>query len=249
MCFVPKPSLEQRLDVSVACCARRMRISDSETSGLYSRPAHFAHRGGRDLGSCGGSASQCGFRGRTCFRGPGGEGAFYGPKLEFHLKDSRGRNWQCGTVQVDFVLPQRLDASFVNDRGQQETPIMIHHAILGSMERFIGILLEHYDGWLPVWLAPEQVVVATVTSSDLAYALEVVSALEGAGIRVALDDRAERLGKKIVDAREKCISLMAVVGARDALKRTISLRRRNGVQETAPLGNVLGSLQRECAFP
>jgi threonyl-tRNA synthetase len=178
-----------------------------------------------------------------------GEGAFYGPKLEFHLKDSRGRNWQCGTVQVDFVLPQRLDASFVNERGQHETPIMIHHAILGSMERFIGILLEHYDGWLPVWLAPEQVVVATVTSSDLAYALEVVSALEGAGIRVALDDRAERLGKKIVDAREKCISLMAVVGARDALKRTISLRRRNGVQEAAPLGDALALLQRECASP
>jgi threonyl-tRNA synthetase len=117
------------------------------------------------------------------------------------------------------------------------------------MERFIGILLEHYDGWLPVWLAPEQVVVATVSSSDLAYALEVVSALEGAGIRVALDDRAERLGKKIVDAREKCISLMAVVGARDALKRTISLRRRNGVQETAPLSDALASLQRECALP
>jgi threonyl-tRNA synthetase len=178
-----------------------------------------------------------------------GDGAFYGPKLEFHLKDSRGRNWQCGTVQVDFFLPQCLDASFINDRGQQETPIMIHHAILGSMERFIGILLEHYDGWLPVWLAPEQVVVATVTSSDLAYALEVVGALEDAGIRVALDDRAERLGRKIVDARDKCISLMAVVGARDALNGTISLRRKNGVQETAPLGDALASLQRECASP
>lgn len=178
-----------------------------------------------------------------------GEGAFYGPKLEFHLEDSRGRNWQCGTVQIDFFLPRSLDATFVNDRGQQETPIMIHHAILGSIERFIGILLEHYEGWLPVWLAPEQVVVATVTSSDLAYALEVVAAFEGAGIRVALDGRAERLGKKIVDARDKCISLMAVVGARDALNRTISLRRKNGVQETGPLDDMVASLQRECASP
>jgi threonyl-tRNA synthetase len=178
-----------------------------------------------------------------------GEGAFYGPKLEFHLKDSSGRNWQCGTVQIDFFLPERLEASFVNDRGHQETPIMIHHAILGSVERFIGILLEHYEGWLPAWLAPEQVTVATVTSSDLAYALEVVSALEGVGIRVALDDRAERLGRKIVNARDKCISFLAVVGARDALNRTIALRRKNGVQETASLDDVVALLQRECATP
>jgi len=178
-----------------------------------------------------------------------GEGAFYGPKLEFHLKDSSGRNWQCGTVQIDFFLPKRLEASFVNDRGHQETPIMIHHAILGSVERFIGILLEHYEGWLPAWLAPEQVTVATVTSSDLAYALEVVAALEGLGIRVALDDRAERLGRKIVNARDKCISFMAVVGARDALDRTIALRRKNGVQETASLDDVVALLRRECATP
>jgi threonyl-tRNA synthetase len=178
-----------------------------------------------------------------------GEGAFYGPKLEFQLTDSRGRNWQCGTVQLDFFLPQRLDASFVNDHGQQETPVMIHHAILGSMERFIGIILEHYEGWLPVWLAPEQVVVSTVTSSDLAYALEVAAALKGVGIRVVLDGRAERLGRKIVDARDKCIPLMAIVGARDALNRTISLRRRNDMQETRTLDDTVASLRSECATP
>ena len=178
-----------------------------------------------------------------------GEGAFYGPKLEFHLTDSRGRNWQCGTVQLDFFRPQRLDASFVNDQGHQETPVMIHHAILGNMERFIGIILEHYEGWLPVWLAPEQVVVSTVTSSDLAYALEVAAAFKGTGIRAVLDGRTERLGKKIVDARDKCIPLMAVVGARDALNRTISLRRRNDMQETRTLDDTVASLRNECATP
>jgi threonyl-tRNA synthetase len=178
-----------------------------------------------------------------------GEGAFYGPKLEFHLTDSRGRSWQCGTVQLDFFLPQRLDASFVNDQGRQETPVMIHHAILGSMERFIGIILEHYEGWLPVWLAPEQVVVSTVTSSDLAYALEVAAACREAGIRAVLDGRAERLGRKIVDARDKCIPLMAVVGARDALNRTISLRQRNNMQETRTLDDTVAFLRNECATP
>ena len=102
-----------------------------------------------------------------------GEGAFYGPKLEFHLTDSRDRSWQCGTIQLDFVLPERLDAEFVNERNERERPVMIHHAVLGSMERFIAMLLEHHEGWLPVWLAPEQVVVATISDANTAYAQEV----------------------------------------------------------------------------
>ena len=110
-----------------------------------------------------------------------GEGAFYGPKLEFHLIDSRERSWQCGTVQLDFVLPERLDALYVNERNERERPVMIHHAVLGSMERFIALLLEHHEGWLPMWLAPEQVAVATINDASAAYAAQVVQALEEAG--------------------------------------------------------------------
>lgn len=178
-----------------------------------------------------------------------GEGAFYGPKLEFHLMDGRGRSWQCGTVQLDFFLPERLSARFINDQGQQEIPVMIHHAVLGSIERFIGILLEHYEGWLPNWLAPEPLVVSTITTADIPYALEVEANLKATGLRVSLDTRSERLGRKIMDAREKCIPLMIVVGARDARERTISLRRRNGLQEVYNLVESVSILRNECAGP
>jgi threonyl-tRNA synthetase len=161
-----------------------------------------------------------------------GEGAFYGPKLEFHLTDSRARSWQCGTIQLDFVLPERLDAEFVNERNERERPVMIHHAVLGSMERFIAMLLEHHEGWLPVWLAPEQVAIATISDANLAYAEEVMQALDDAGIRVLLDSRPERLEKKIVDAREKQVPILVVLGSRDERDRTISVRLRDGRQST-----------------
>jgi threonyl-tRNA synthetase len=159
-----------------------------------------------------------------------GEGAFYGPKLEFHLQDSRGRSWQCGTIQLDFLLPERLDALYVNDRNERERPVMIHHAVLGSMERFIAMLLEHHEGWLPLWLAPEQVAVATINDASAAYAVQVVQALEEAGVRVLLDDRPERLEKKIFDAREKQVPMLFVGGPRDERERTISIRERDGQQ-------------------
>jgi threonyl-tRNA synthetase len=159
-----------------------------------------------------------------------GEGAFYGPKVEFHLLDSRARSWQCGTIQLDFVLPERLDAQYVNDRNERERPVMIHHAVLGSMERFIAMLLEHHEGWLPLWLAPEQVAVATINDASAAYAAQVVQALEEAGVRVVLDDRPERLEKKIVDAREKQVPVFVAVGPRDERDRTISIRERDGQQ-------------------
>ncbi|QQC66510.1 threonine--tRNA ligase [Paraburkholderia ginsengisoli] len=159
-----------------------------------------------------------------------GEGAFYGPKLEFHLTDSRARSWQCGTVQLDFVLPERLDAEFVNERNERERPVMIHHAVLGSMERFIAMLLEHYEGWLPVWLAPEQVVVASISDASLGYAAEFMQALDEAGIRASLDNRPERLEKKIVDAREKQVPILVALGSRDERDRTISVRLRDGRQ-------------------
>jgi threonyl-tRNA synthetase len=161
-----------------------------------------------------------------------GEGAFYGPKLEFHLTDSRARSWQCGTVQLDFVLPERLDAEFVNERNERERPVMIHHAVLGSMERFIAMLLEHHEGWLPVWLAPEQVVVATISEANTAYARAVMQALDEIGVRVLLDNRPERLEKKIVDAREKQVPILVVAGSRDERDRTISIRWRDGRQAT-----------------
>jgi threonyl-tRNA synthetase len=164
-----------------------------------------------------------------------GEGAFYGPKLEFHLTDSRQRSWQCGTIQLDFVLPERLDAEFVNERNERERPVMIHHAVLGSMERFIAMLLEHHEGWLPMWLAPDQVVVASISDASIRYAREVADALEEVGVRSVLDDRPERLEKKIVDARERQVPLFVAVGPRDERGRTISIRERDGRQEVMPL--------------
>ena len=129
--------------------------------------------------------------GLECELNPG-EGAFYGPKLEFVLRDAIGRDWQCGTLQVDFVLPERLDANYVGSDGAKHRPVMLHRAILGSLERFIGMLIEHYAGRLPLWLAPVQVVVATITSEADAYASEVAAAAAAAGLRAEADMRARQ---------------------------------------------------------
>lgn len=172
-----------------------------------------------------------------------GEGAFYGPKLEFHLTDSRGRSWQCGTIQLDFVLPDRLDATFVNFENEHVRPVIIHHAVLGSMERFIAVLLEHYEGWLPVWLAPDQVTVATVSDRSAEYGRRVIDLLEDAGLRTLFDDRSERLERKVVDAREQRIPLFITVGTRDEQNETISLRLRDGTQNTLSMS---AGLERLC---
>ncbi|WP_075643757.1 threonine--tRNA ligase [Paraburkholderia monticola] len=179
-----------------------------------------------------------------------GEGAFYGPKLEFQLTDSRARSWQCGTVQLDFVLPERLDAEFVNERNERERPVMIHHAVLGSMERFIAMLLEHDDGWMPAWLAPEQVVVASISDASLSYAHEILQALEDAGVRAVVDGRPERLEKKIVDAREKRAPFLVVVGKREAANRRVSVRRsRDGAQLEFDLGEGVEYLREKGMVP
>jgi threonyl-tRNA synthetase len=178
-----------------------------------------------------------------------GEGAFYGPKLEFHLIDSRERSWQCGTVQLDFVLPERLDAQYVNERNERERPVMIHHAVLGSMERFIALLLEHHKGWLPMWLAPEQVMVATINDASAAYATQVVQALEEAGVRVVLDDRPERLEKKIFDAREKQVPIFVAVGLRDERDQTLSIRERDGQQAVLALAEGIERLRLAARGP
>ena len=171
-----------------------------------------------------------------------GEGAFYGPKLEFHLNDSRGRRWQCGTVQLDFALPERLDAVYVDANNAHQRPVMIHHAVLGSLERFIAVLLEHYEGWLPAWLAPEQIVVASVSDESGDAARQIASMLEGEGLRVRVDDRSERLERKIVDARALCIPYFAAVGAREVRTQTLSVRLRDGSQVVMAMADAAGAL-------
>ena len=159
-----------------------------------------------------------------------GEGAFYGPKLEFILRDHQGRDWQCGTVQLDFVLPERLGALYLDEANGRDRPAMIHHAVLGSLERFIGMLLEHHRGNLPLWLAPEQVVVASIGAAQVAYAQQVAAELEAVVFRTVSDVRPERLSKKIVDARGAGIPLLMAVGAREERDGTVALRQRNGAQ-------------------
>jgi threonyl-tRNA synthetase len=153
-----------------------------------------------------------------------GEGAFYGPKLEFVLRDAIGRDWQCGTLQVDFVLPDRLDAEFTGEDGAKHRPVMLHRAILGSFERFIGILIENYAGKFPMWLAPTQIVVATITSEADGYALEVEKALKAAGLRAKADLRNEKINYKVREHSLAKVPVIAVVGRKEAEEKTVALR-------------------------
>ncbi|HYI63254.1 MAG TPA: threonine--tRNA ligase [Allosphingosinicella sp.] len=153
-----------------------------------------------------------------------GEGAFYSPKLEFHLTDAIGRTWQCGTLQLDYVLPERLDASYVGEDGARHRPVMFHRAILGTFERFIGILIEHHAGRFPLWLAPVQAVVATIVSDADGYAKEVAAALAAAGLRVETDLRNEKINYKVREHSLAKVSNLVVVGKREAEERTVALR-------------------------
>jgi threonyl-tRNA synthetase len=153
------------------------------------------------------------------------EGAFYGPKLEFHLRDAIGRTWQCGTLQLDYVLPERLDASYIGEDGQKHRPVMLHRAILGSLERFTGVLIEHHAGAFPLWLAPVQVVVATITSEGDAYAGVAGAALRKAGLRVETDLRNEKIGYKVREHSLAKVPVIAVVGKREAEEGKVALRR------------------------
>jgi threonyl-tRNA synthetase len=154
-----------------------------------------------------------------------GDGAFYGPKLDFVLTDAIGREWQCGTFQADFNLPDRLDAEFVGEDGQKHIPVMIHRAVLGSFERFIGVLIENYSGKLPFWLTPIQVVVATIISDVDDYAEEIIDALEDAGIRCHLDLRNEKISYKVREHSSKKVPIILVVGKNEKKDRTVSIRR------------------------
>jgi threonyl-tRNA synthetase len=179
-----------------------------------------------------------------------GEGAFYGPKLEFVLRDAIGRDWQCGTLQVDFVLPERLDASYIGEDGQRHRPVMLHRAILGSMERFIAILIEQYAGRLPLWLAPVQAVVATITSEADAYAESVRQRLAEAGLRAEADTRNEKITYKVREHSLAKVPVMLVVGKREAEQGSVALRRLGGKdQEVLALDEAIARLKSDAAVP
>jgi threonyl-tRNA synthetase len=179
-----------------------------------------------------------------------GEGAVYGPKLEFVLRDAIGRDWQCGTLQVDFVLPQRLDAEYTAEDGARRRPVMLHRAILGSFERFIGILIEQYAGRFPLWLAPRQIAVASIVDDASPYAAEVAELMRKAGLRAEADTRNEKINRKVVDHIDARIPVLAVAGRREAEERTIVLRRLPGrEQETLPLEEAIARLAAEATPP
>jgi len=179
-----------------------------------------------------------------------GEGAFYGPKLEFVLRDALGREWQCGTLQLDFQMPERLGASYVGEDGARHAPVMLHRAILGSMERFIGILIEHYAGNFPLWLAPVQAVIASITDDAAAYAEEVSRELAAAGLRVTTDTGSEKIGYKVREHSLAKVPLILAVGRREAEQRTVSLRRLgSSAQEALALGEAIARLKVEAVPP
>jgi len=179
-----------------------------------------------------------------------GEGAFYGPKLEFVLRDAIGRDWQCGTLQVDFVLPERLDAEYVAADGTRKRPVMLHRAIFGSFERFLGIVIEQYAGRFPLWLSPVQVAVATIVSDADPYAEDVAQALRAAGIAVKLDLSNQKINAKVRDHSLQHVPVIAVVGRKEAEQRTVALRRLGGQdQELLPLDEAVARLKAEATAP
>ncbi len=179
-----------------------------------------------------------------------GEGAFYGPKLEFVLTDAIGRDWQCGTHQVDFVLPERLDASYVGEDGAKHRPVMLHRATLGSFERFIGILIESHAGKLPFWLAPRQVVVASIVSEADDYVHETVEALRKAGIRAEADTRNEKINYKVREHSVGKVPVIFAIGRKEVDERSVSVRRLGeNRSESVPLDQVIGQLAREAMPP
>ncbi len=179
-----------------------------------------------------------------------GDGAFYGPKIDFHIEDVMGRTWQCATCQLDFIMPERLDLEYVGEDNQRHRPVMLHRVVLGSIERFLGILIEHYGGALPAWLGAVQVVVVPVADRHAEYAQAVKSALESAGLRVDVDLRAESVSKKIRDGEVGKVPFMLVVGDREVEQRSVTLRTR-GSKETRSyaLAEAVAFIGGECEVP
>ncbi|MBE8190931.1 MAG: threonine--tRNA ligase [Alphaproteobacteria bacterium] len=178
------------------------------------------------------------------------EGAFYGPKIEYHLRDAIGRTWQCATLQLDFVMPERLDATYIGEDGNKHRPVMLHRAVLGSVERFIGILIENYVGRFPLWLAPEQVVICPITSEADSYGEEVLTACKQAGLRARLDVRNEKINYKVREHSHAKVPVILAVGMREAEAKSVSVRRL-GVKEQSvqALTEVVTALQTEATPP
>lgn len=171
-----------------------------------------------------------------------GEGAFYCPKIEFHLKDAIGRSWQCGTIQLDFSMPQRLGATYIDKSGEKQVPVMLHRAIVGSLERFIGMLIEHYAGNLPLWLAPVQVAVMGISNNQDDYCHEVFTTLEKSGVRAKLDLRNEKIGFKIREHTLLRVPYLVILGKNEQEQKIITIRKHNGED----LGQM--SVDDFCAF-
>ncbi len=179
-----------------------------------------------------------------------GEGAFYGPKIEYHLRDAIGRTWQCGTLQLDFVLPERLGASYIGEDGEKHMPVMLHRAILGTLERFIGIMIESYAGKMPLWLAPQQVIVCPITTEADDYAHQVVAALKAQGLRADADTRNEKINYKVREHSVAKVPVILAVGGREAEAQTVSLRRLGSKdQEVVGLDDVATMLAEEACPP
>ena len=179
-----------------------------------------------------------------------GEGAFYGPKIEYHLKDCLGRSWQCGTIQVDFQMPGRLGAEYVAEDNTRKVPVMLHRAMLGSLERWIGMLIEEYAGAFPVWLAPVQVAVASITDAQSDYVKEVAQKLHEANIRVETDLRNEKINYKIREHSVEKIPVIMVVGAKEEADKTVTIRRLGSEkQEIMPLAEAVAALAKEAEMP
>lgn len=172
-----------------------------------------------------------------------GEGAFYGPKLEFALRDQQNRSWQCGTIQFDFVLPERLEATYVDEYGARAAPVMLHHAVFGSMGRFIGILLEHHEGRLPFWLAPVQVAVLPVAEAQQPAAKALAQRLTKAGLQGKLFDQAETLSRRLVDVHDQLIPVQAIIGQREAETQTVTIREQGRQQVLAQDAAVIRLVQ------
>jgi threonyl-tRNA synthetase len=179
-----------------------------------------------------------------------GDGAFYGPKIDFHIEDVMGRTWQCATCQLDFAMPERLDIDYVGEDNQRHRPVMIHRTVLGSIERFLAILIEHYGGALPAWLAPIQVAVVPVADRHAGYAMEVKEALSCSGLRAEADLRPESVGKKIRDGEVGKVPFMLVVGDREVEQRTVTVRTRGSKETQTLTGPEAATLLAEaCSMP
>ena len=175
-----------------------------------------------------------------------GDGAFYGPKIDFHIKDSLGRDWQCGTIQLDFQMPERFDLTYIGQDGEKHRPVMLHRVVFGSIERFIGVLIEHYAGAFPTWLAPVQVKILTISDKQKAYANKIVEKLMNEGIRVEVDDREEKIGYKIREAQLQKIPYMLIVGDKEVETNTVGVRaRKDGDIGQMPIDEFICKIKAE----